>query len=291
MLDFSSLVENVAPSVVGVLTRQLDLYNPGVGSAFYIGDGFFATAHHVVETAGEVALVTPEGEAAGGQVVAVDPDQDLALLQSELDARPLALGTVLKLKVGAPVVALGYPLALLDKPTATFGIVSAVGRTLQIGGRTFEFLIQTDAAINPGNSGGPLVNARREAVGVNSSIVAGAQGIGFAVPIDFVKIMAEMVKKYGRYVKPTLGVYVVALNRALASLHHLPERGLLVVEVYPDSPAEEFGIRRGDVIVKTNDVATTNVFELRLQLAESLVKGRLPLFEIYRGGEILHLPR
>ncbi|MFN7106566.1 MAG: S1C family serine protease, partial [Pyrobaculum sp.] len=268
-------MERSAPSVVGVVTRQLDFYSHGVGSAFSIGGGLFATALHVVEAAGEVAVVTPEGEVAEAVVVAIDPQEDLALLYSELRAPPLPLGSALRLRVGETVVALGYPLALLDRPTATFGIVSAVGRSLQVGERRFEFLIQTDAAINPGNSGGPLVNARGEAVGVNSSIIAGAQGIGFAVPIDLAKIMAEMVAKYGRYVRPALGVYVAAINKALASLYRLPvDRGLLVVDVQPGSPAEEVGIMKGDVITKVNNVPTTNVFELRLQLAESRVRGK-----------------
>lgn len=159
--DFSDLVDAISASVVGVVTRQVDIYagDLGFGTAFSIGEKIYATAHHVVASAEEIVLVTPEGDRAEGVVIAADPAEDLALLYSELRAPPIPLGSALKLKVGQPVLAIGYPLALLDKPTATLGIVSAVGRTLQVGDRIFEFLVQTDAAINPGNSGGPLVNA------------------------------------------------------------------------------------------------------------------------------------
>ncbi|MEM0370137.1 MAG: trypsin-like peptidase domain-containing protein [Pyrobaculum sp.] len=291
-MDFSSLVEKVAPSVVGVVVaRELDIYGQGVGSAFAIADGVYATAYHVVEAAGEVALITPEGEVAPAEVVAGDPEEDLALLYSHLKKRPLPLGTATKLKVGEPVVALGYPLAMLDSPTATFGIVSAVGRSLSFGNRRFEFLIQTDAAINPGNSGGPLVNTKGEAVGVNSAVIAGAQGIGFAVPIDMVTVMYRIWTRYGRYIRPALGLYVAAINKAMAALYRLPvERGLLVVDVYPDSPADRLGFRRGDIIVKTNGVSVSNVFELRLQIADSIIKGKTPVFEIFREGVLTSLP-
>jgi len=286
----SDLVERVSKSVVAVVTRGMELWGEGFGSAFSVGGGFYATAYHVVSTAGEVALVTPEGERGVAEVAAVDPEEDLALLYSSLAAPPLPLGSALELKVGQGVVAVGYPLALLDKPTATFGIVSAVGRALRAGDRVFEFLIQTDAAINPGNSGGPLVDMGGRAVGVNSAVIAGAQGIGFAVPIDLVKIMLEMLKRFGRYVRPRLGVYVAALNKALAAAYGLPiARGLLVAGVYPGSPAERLGIRPGDVIVKVDGRAVSNVFELRLFLAEAVAQGREPTITVWRAGREVEL--
>ncbi|HII47298.1 S1C family serine protease [Pyrobaculum aerophilum] len=291
-MDLSGLVERASRSVVGVITRQLDLFQGdfGFGTAFAVDSGVFATAFHVVASAEEVALVTPEGDKARGQVIAADAAEDVALIYAELKAPPLPMGSALKLKVGQGVVAIGYPLALLDKPTATFGIVSAVGRTLRAGDRVFEFLIQTDAAINPGNSGGPLINMEGEAVGVNSAIIAGAQGLGFAVPIDIVKIMLEMIRKYGRYVRPALGIYVTALNKAVASIYGIPlDRGLLVVEVLPGSPAEDLGLERGDVILKVDGRAVTNVFELRLRVAEAVISQRRPVFEIWRRGRVLEL--
>ncbi|WP_258870211.1 S1C family serine protease [Pyrobaculum aerophilum] len=129
-----------------------------------------------------------------------------------------------------------------------------------------------------------------EAVGVNSAIIAGAQGLGFAVPIDIVKIMLEMIRKYGRYVRPALGIYVTALNKAVASIYGIPlDRGLLVVEVLPGSPAEELGLERGDVILKVDGRAVTNVFELRLRVAEAVISQRRPVFEIWRRGRVLEL--
>ncbi len=290
--DFSDLVDAISASVVGVVTRQVDIYagDLGFGTAFSIGEKIYATAHHVVASAEEIVLVTPEGDRAEGVVIAADPAEDLALLYSELRAPPIPLGSALKLKVGQPVLAIGYPLALLDKPTATLGIVSAVGRTLQVGDRIFEFLVQTDAAINPGNSGGPLVNASGEAVGVNSAMIAGAQGIGFAVPIDLVKIMLEIYKRYGRYVRPALGVYVAAINKAMASVYGLPvAKGLLVAAVQPGSYADEAGLRRGDIIVAVDGKPVENVFQLRLAVAEAVAEGRAPRLKVIRGGKTLEL--
>lgn len=291
-MDFSDLVERISPSVVGVVTRQVDFYTGdlGFGTAFSIGNGIYATAHHVIASAEEIVLATPEGDKADAVVIATDPADDLALLYSELRTPSIPLGSALRLKVGQPVLAIGYPLALLDKPTATLGIVSAVGRSLRVGDRVFEFLIQTDAAINPGNSGGPLVNSSGEAVGVNSAIIAGAQGIGFAVPIDFVRVMLEIYRKYGRYARPTLGVYVAAINKAMASFYGLPvNKGLLVAAVQPGSYAEEAGVRRGDIIVAVDGKPVENVFQLRLALAEAVVEGRAPKLRVIRGGRTLEL--
>lgn len=289
-MDLSNLVEKVARSVVGVVTRGFGAFGEGFGSAFAIDRGVYATAYHVVAQAGEVALITPEGEVADAVVAAADPAEDLAILYSDLYAVPLALGSALRLRVGQGVVAVGFPLALIDKPTATFGIVSAVGRSLRAGDRFFEYLVQTDAAINPGNSGGPLVNLSGEAVGVCSAVIAGAQGLGFAVPIDLVRIMYQMVKRYGRYVRPALGVYVVALNKALKALYGLPtDRGLLVVDVMPNSPAEEMGIARGDILTKVDGREVANVFELRLLIGEALIQGRTPRIEVLRGGRSIEL--
>ncbi|MEM1596974.1 MAG: trypsin-like peptidase domain-containing protein [Pyrobaculum sp.] len=290
-MDLSGLVDKVSRSVVGVVTRQAEWPGEvGFGTAFAVDKGIYATAFHVVSGAEAAVLVTPEGERAEASLVASDPEEDLALLYSDLEAPPLPMGSALRLKVGQGVVAVGFPLGLMDRPTATFGIVSAVGRTLRAGDRIFEFLIQTDAAINPGNSGGPLVNMQGEAVGVNSSIIAGAQGIGFAVPIDVVKIMLEMVKKYGSYVRPSLGIYVVALNKAVAAYYGLPlHRGLLIAAVQPGSPAEALGLRRGDVILAVDGEDVTNVFELRLRLAEAVVKNKRPVFKVWRGGRVYSL--
>jgi len=165
-----------------------------------------------------------------------------------------------------------------------------VGRSLSVGDRVFEFLIQTDAAINPGNSGGPLINSAGEAVGINSSIIAGAQGIGFAVPIDLAKVMIDMVKRYGRYVRPALGVYVAAVNRAMAAVYRLPaDRGLLVVAVQPGSYAEEAGLRRGDIIVSVDGKPVENVFQLRLAVSEAFAEGRTPRLGVLRGGRRMNL--
>jgi serine protease Do len=128
------------------------------------------------------------------------------------------------------------------------------------------------------------------AVGVCSAVIAGAQGVGFAVPIDLARVMYEVVRRYGRYVRPALGIYVVALNKALETLYRLPtDRGLLVVDVVPGSPAEEMGLARGDVVTRVNGREVNNVFEFRLHLGESIIQNRPPRLEVLRGGEKVEL--
>jgi S1-C subfamily serine protease len=163
-VDLSNLVEKVSKSVVAVTTRRFEWPGDvGLGTAFAVDRGVYVTAYHVVASGGGVALVTPEGEWSEAEVVAADPAEDLSLPYSDLSAPPLPMGSVLRLRVGQGVVAVGFPLALLDKPTATFGVVSAVGRSLRAGDRFFEYMIQTDAAINPGSRGasGGYVRGRR----------------------------------------------------------------------------------------------------------------------------------
>lgn len=124
----------------------------------------------------------------------------------------------------------------------------------------------------------------------SSAVIAGAQGVGFAVPIDLARVMYEMVRRYGRYVRPALGIHVVALNKALKTLHRQPtDRGLLVVDVVPGSPAEEMGLARGDVVTRVNGREVTNVFEFRLHLGESIIQNRPPRLEVLRGGKKVEL--
>jgi len=128
------------------------------------------------------------------------------------------------------------------------------------------------------------------AVGVCSAVIAGAQGVGFAVPIDLSRVMYEMVRRYGRYVRPALGIYVVALNKTLKTLYRLPtDRGLLVVDVVPGSPAEEMGLARGDIVTRVSGREVNNVFEFRLLLGESIIQNRSPRLEVLRGGERVEL--
>lgn len=293
-MEIADLVEKASKSVVGIVAGEVgdfgEVLQRGFGTGFYIDRGVVATAYHVVAGADVVTLVTPEGDAAEANVAAGDPQDDIAILYTEVAGSPLSMGSALKLRVGEYVVALGYPLAMLDKPTATLGIVSAVGRSLRAGDRIFEGLIQTDAAINPGNSGGPLVTLGGEAVGVNSAIIAGAQGIGFAVPMDLVRIMYDIVSRYGRYVRPALGVLVAPLNKAVARAYKLQSfKGLYVAEVLRGSIAEDLGVLPGDIIVEANGREVSNVFELRVAVADALVGGRPIELKVLRGGRIIRL--
>jgi S1-C subfamily serine protease len=227
------------------------------GSGFVIDDdGHVVTNDHVVDGASEVEVkLTEDGESYPAEVVGTDPSTDIAVLDVEAPAdelNPVALGRSSEVEVGDPVVAIGNPFGL--QRTATAGIVSAVQREIQApNGFTIRNAIQTDAAINPGNSGGPLFDAAGRVIGVNSQIESrsgGNVGIGFAVPIDTAREVAEQLIDDGEVEHAYLGISGADLTPEIADLLNLDaERGALVQQVVPDSPADEAGIEAGDAEV------------------------------------------
>jgi S1-C subfamily serine protease len=268
------VVERVLPSVVNVTTDQSDLQiggggGRGVGTGFVVTpDGFIVTNWHVVEGASRIR-VTTSGEdprTFDARVVGGDASADLAVLKVDASGLPaLPMGRSTNLRLGQPVVAIGYALALEGGPTVTAGIVSALGRVVtardpacdpEVCGpdqeRTYRDVIQTDAAINPGNSGGPLVDLRGRVVGINTAgVQAGAaENIGFAIAIDAARPTIEEAVANPEAPVPYLGVVTTSVNRVLAIQYGLPvDVGALVLEVAPGGPAERAGLQRGDVIV------------------------------------------
>ncbi|GAB6948338.1 trypsin-like peptidase domain-containing protein [Vulcanisaeta sp. JCM 16161] len=277
------IVNEMKSSVVSIITTRLmvdEWLNAtpvrGLGTGFFIDNRHIVTANHVVQDATELVIVTPEGDEYEGELLGRDPEFDAALIRVEgaRSVKSVKLGDSDKLKVGQMVIAIGYPLGLLGEPTVTLGVVSAIGRSIRTPMGVLEGLIQTDAAINPGNSGGPLLNLDGEVVGMNTAIIAGAQGIGFAVPINLVKLTIDEILKFGRVVRPRLGIYGVDLSKPMAKYFRLPvEKGVLVVGVLPGSPADDAGIRQGDVITAIDDEELSSIVQLKVHLARKFIEG------------------
>ncbi len=285
----------VLPSVVGVSTlRVIDfLFTQapitGFGSGVVVErGGLIATNSHVVEGFERITVTTPDGESYQAEVVAEDPQWDIAFLRAEgADLPPARLGDSDKIRIGQFVLAIGNPFGqLLGGPSLTFGIVSGIRRTLRVEGKVYENMIQTDAAINPGNSGGPLVNLDAEVIGITTAVIPFAQGIGFAIPVNEVKWALEQVKKYGRIARPWIGVYGLDVTPIVALQLGLREPGgVLVVRIVPGGPAHRAGVRPGDVILAADGRRLEGVSSLVSVLREKGV-GSIVELEVYRHGTV-----
>jgi Do/DeqQ family serine protease len=267
----------------------------GVGSGFITtADGQIITNAHVVDGADRVQVTLKDGRSFEGRVVGADPVTDVAVIN--IDARDLPTVSVSdsdQLLPGEWVVAIGNPLGL--DSTVTAGIVSATGRTSREVGvpdKRVDF-IQTDAAINPGNSGGPLLNLRGEVVGVNTAIIQGAQGLGFAIPINTVERITADLLDDGQVEHAFLGIQMVTLSPELKdNINSNPnspitvndEEGVLIVQVVPNSPAARDGLRIGDVILAVDGQAINESQEVQDTVADAAVGENLQL-TIRRNGQ------
>ncbi len=225
----------------------------GQGSGFIVtSDGYILTNNHVVADADKVTVTLVDGRKFTAKTVGTDPRSDVAVIKIEAKDLPvLPLGDSDKLQVGEWVIAVGNPFGLSH--TITAGIVSAKGRS-SVGISDYENFIQTDAAINPGNSGGPLVNLDGQAIGMNTAIFSrsgGYMGIGFAIPINMIKVIFDQLVKTGHVTRGYLGIMIQDLTPELAKSFGLEDsQGVLVADVSKDSPAEKAGLKQGDVIVE-----------------------------------------
>ena len=261
----------------------------GKGSGFIVSkDGYILTNNHVVEDAEKIRVTMLDGRTFDAKKIGQDPTFDLAVIQIEAKDLPfLPLGDSDATEVGEQVVAIGNPYGFGS--TVTAGIVSAKNRTLQAPGVNFQGFLQTDAAINPGNSGGPLIDMNGSVIGINTAIIPYAQGIGFAIPIDMAKQVMDDLIKHGEVRRGWLGATVQPLTAPLVEAYKIPvKEGSIIADIQPGSPADKFGLRRGDVIVKIGDkdVKTSEdvVYAVRNKLAGDKVK-----FEIYRDGKKMSL--
>lgn len=259
----------------------------GLGSGVIISEnGYILTNAHVVEGQGKVMVRLHDGREFEAAEVKTDPKTDLALVRIDgaKDLKAAVLGDSDRVQVGDWVVALGQPFGL--EGTVTAGIVSAKGRGLGIAAR--ENFIQTDAAINPGNSGGPLVNLEGEVIGINTAISTrsgGYQGVGFAIPSNLAKWVAERLAADGVVRRGYLGVAIQLIDANLAEQLGVESKsGVVVTEVFPQTPAEEAGLKSGDVILSFDGKPVSSPNELQGLVEEASLDQRHKL-EIVRDGK------
>ncbi|MBN2483768.1 MAG: Do family serine endopeptidase [Candidatus Omnitrophica bacterium] len=275
---------------------QKEFQRTGLGSGVIINnDGYILTNEHVIAGASDIKVKLSDGREFAAEVKGSDPRSDLAVIKIDARDLPVApLGDSVDLKIGQWVVAVGNPFGFAinnPEPTVTVGVISALHRFLPALGRrdrSYDDLIQTDAAINPGNSGGPLVNLEGKIIGINTAIITttgGYQGLGFAIPVDQVKnILKKLIRgetiSYG-----WLGVNIQDLNDDLRSYFGIKEStGVIVVKVFSDSPSEKAGIKEGDLILGYNDQDIKTTRDLVRIVTATPVGEKIPV-KILRAGK------
>ncbi|MET0281278.1 MAG: trypsin-like peptidase domain-containing protein [Steroidobacteraceae bacterium] len=269
--SFAAAVRASAPAVVSIYTRRVERLPPAVpqqqfggrmspgyrervqqslGSGVIVdGSGHIVTNQHVIGTADQISVQLGDGRQAEASVVGRDLDTDIAVLKIDMADLPvMQLGRADRVAVGDVVLAIGNPLGLAQ--TVTHGIVSATGRA-QLGVSVYEDFIQTDAAINVGNSGGALVNTRGELIGINTAVLGkdlGAEGIGVAIPVDLVRGVMQEILRHGRVVRGWIGIIPEDIPAEYVRALGLPHAGVVIANLYRDSPALAGGLAIGDML-------------------------------------------
>ena len=304
ILDETSAVINavasVAPSVVTIRATQTT-GGSGSGSGFIFDpDGWILTNKHVAAGAATLTVTLADSRTFEATLIGTDTLTDLAIIKIDASELPTApIGSSAALEIGQLAIAIGNPLGTY-RDTVTTGVVSGLGRQIVAGdgasSEQLNHLIQTDAAINPGNSGGPLVNSLGQVIGINTAVATSAQGIGFAIPIDFAKPIMALALSGQEMARPWVGVYYTMITRQIAADLSLPvEEGALVdlgpngaPAVFPGSPGEQAGLQAGDIITS---VGGRGVEEGR-DLATLLLPyrpGDVLAITVLRGGETLEI--
>ena len=259
----------------------------GQGSGFIVSDdGYILTNNHVVGGADEIEVKLEDGRTLPASLVGADEKSDVAVIKVEARGLPaLKTGDSERLEIGDWVIAVGNPFGL--SATLTVGVVSAKGRA-EMGITDYEDFIQTDAAINPGNSGGPLLNIQGEVVGINTAIYSrsgGYMGIGFAIPIQMALKIKDQLIAYGEVRRSKMGVLIQKLTPEVAERLGASERGALIAEVLPDSPAELAGLKAGDVVLKMGEHALESSADFRNRVALTPPGERVALLVLREGKE------
>ncbi len=264
--------------------QRPEFKRPGQGSGFIIDKaGIIVTNNHVVEGADKIKVILKDETSYDAEIVGRDPATDIAVIKVEakVELPFVTMGSSESLKVGEWVTAIGSPFGL--EYTVTAGIVSAKGRV--IGSGPYDDFIQTDASINPGNSGGPLINMKGEVVGINTMIISGGQGIGFAIPVDLARGVIAQLRTSGEVTRGWLGVTVQDLKEELADYYGVKDRkGALVASVVPGDPADAAGVRPMDIITEVNGEKVETSKDL-ITLAAGLTVGDTVQVTVWRNGE------
>lgn len=296
-LSAEQLVAAVAPAVVSIVTERAGqdwfwqaVPQTGAGSGIVVSsDGYVVTNSHVVVGADRVTVTLNDGSAFEANIVGTDAQSDLAVLRieaSNLDNLHFLGNSLQQLSVLDPVVAVGNALALPGGPTWTLGVVSNLGRSIQLDtGVVLSDLIQTDAAINAGNSGGPLINMAGQVVGINVAIARNAENIGFAISTDTAIPIVEALISAGKVARPWLGVAVATVTTTIQRYYGLSvDRGAFITSVTGGSPASRAGLQAGDVIVKIDDVAISSAAELSSAIGSREIGDQIEL--VYYRGDV-----
>jgi serine protease Do len=295
-------VEKVAPTVVTVINNLPPVRsffgtvynNTSSGSGAIISkEGYIITNYHVVEDAESLEVVLADGTTLPAELIGADPYGDLAVIKAKSEMPNAATwGNSDQLRPGETVIAIGSPLGAF-KNTVTVGVVSATGRSIETDQQfILEGLIQTDAAINQGNSGGPLVNLSGQIVGINTLIVRGsgsssavAEGLGFAVPSNVARAVAEKLISDGYIARPSLGANWGWITPQISARYRLPvEFGVYLTEILPNGPADNAGLHRGDILTKING-EPINDEQPFINLLFKYEPGEIVLFQVIRGTE------
>jgi serine protease DegQ len=311
--SFSNVTKKVMPSVVSVFTSQEvkvsrhPLFNnpnfreflglgdqfeeqtkrkTGLGSGVIVSpEGYILTNHHVIAAADEIEIALDDGRNAKAIIIGSDPETDLAVIKIGMKGLPsITFGNSDQARVGDIVLAIGNPFGLGQ--TVTMGIISALGRTLGI--NTYESFIQTDAAINPGNSGGALVNTKGNLIGINTLIYSqsgGSLGIGLSIPTDVAKQIMEQIIQTGNVTRGYIGVEVQDLTKELAESFKLTStKGALIAGVRQEGPADNAGIKPGDILISVEGKPVTSSSDM-LNLIAALSPGQTATFIVLRNQE------
>ena len=295
--SIADIVRELRPSVVQVQTEavQLDFFRRpvpvgGVGTGVILDvEGHILTNNHVIDGAQRIIITLSDGRVLQARLIGRDASLDLAVVKIDAENLvPIMMGSSAAVQVGDTVIAMGHALGLEGGPTVTGGLVSALDRFLEAGDNiTIRHLIQTDAAINPGNSGGPLVNDRGEMVGINTAKIPGGEGIGFSIAVDPVKDLIDELIALGSIQRGFLGISPTNVTESLAMNLGLPvESGVGVISVTPGFPADQAGLRSGDIIVAVEGKPIDHLTDLDDALIEYRAGSTVQL-EFFRDGRRL----
>jgi S1-C subfamily serine protease len=296
-LSTHELVAQVAPAVVSIVVETVS-YNwfwqavpqTGAGSGIIASsDGYIVTNNHVVEDAEKVTVTLSDGRTFDATIVGTDAQTDLAVVKidaSNLSYLHFLSDSLEQLSVLDPVVAVGNALALPGGPTWTTGVVSNLGRSIQEDtGVVLNDIIQTDAAINAGNSGGPLLDTAGQVIGINVAIASNAENIGFAISTDTAIPVVQSLITEGKVVRPWLGVSVITVTPTIQQYYHLSvNAGALITSVSSASPADEAGLRPGDVITKMDEEDISTAAELTAAITSHQIGDQIEI--VYYHGSV-----